>query len=127
MVTQNNSRGGDRTVHGLSGLSASPVIVDWPQEQFDDSSPVDDSAAVDSLPAPVLPSIDSEPPQNPVGEASAVCLPQSPDEPEVTLCDRCGCSRMKDIPIHGGRSIRRDCARCGRFKNFSVWYGEQKA
>jgi hypothetical protein len=27
------------------------------------------------------------------------------------------------VEIHGGRSIRRDCADCGAFIEFQVWYG----
>lgn len=30
-------------------------------------------------------------------------------------CSRCGCAQYIDVAIHGGRSTRRDCARCGRF------------
>lgn len=36
---------------------------------------------------------------------------------------RCGSASWHDVPIHGGRSIRRDCGRCGRFIRFSLWYG----
>lgn len=35
----------------------------------------------------------------------------------------CGSDRWVDIPIHGGQSVRRDCARCDRFGGFVVWYG----
>jgi len=37
---------------------------------------------------------------------------------------RCGSTQWRDIPIHGGRSIRRDCAACKRFLEFAVWYGK---
>lgn len=36
-------------------------------------------------------------------------------------CLRCGSEEHIDVPIHGGRSIRRDCARCHQTKGFSVW------
>ena len=39
---------------------------------------------------------------------------------------RCGSTRFRDVPIHGGRSVRRDCAACGRFLGFPVWYGETR-
>jgi len=35
---------------------------------------------------------------------------------------RCGATTWRDVLIHGGRSIRRDCATCGRFLDFPVWY-----
>ena len=38
-------------------------------------------------------------------------------------CDRCGYLGVVDVPIHDGRSTRRDCARCHRFRCFSKWYG----
>lgn len=41
----------------------------------------------------------------------------------TTPCHRCGATTWSDTPIHGGRSVRRDCARCGRFVDFPVWYG----
>ncbi len=36
---------------------------------------------------------------------------------------RCGSTGYRDIPIHKGQSLRRDCAKCGRFIRFEVWYG----
>lgn len=38
-------------------------------------------------------------------------------------CNRCGNATGGDVPIHQGRSTRRDCARCGRTMGFPVWYG----
>jgi hypothetical protein len=35
----------------------------------------------------------------------------------------CGSTATHDVAIHGGRSTRRDCAKCGRFQSFPVWYG----
>ena len=50
--------------------------------------------------------------------------PAAPVEMEK-IC-RCGSTRHRDVPIHNGRSARRDCARCGRFLGFPVWYGAEK-
>ena len=36
-------------------------------------------------------------------------------------CDKCGRTEDIDRPIHGGRSVRRDCAACGRTKGFPIW------
>lgn len=36
-------------------------------------------------------------------------------------CDRCGSDQYEDFPIHGGQSIRRDCAQCGLTLGFSKW------
>ena len=41
-------------------------------------------------------------------------------------CDRCRSTEYRDVSIHGGRSVRRDCARCGRFLDFPVWYGVRR-
>ena len=35
---------------------------------------------------------------------------------------RCGSTTWRDVPIHDGRSIRRDCGRCGRFICFPIWH-----
>jgi hypothetical protein len=44
------------------------------------------------------------------------------DERATPAC-RCGSTTWRDVPIHDGQSIRRDCGRCGRFINFPIWYG----
>ncbi len=41
-------------------------------------------------------------------------------------CRNCGSTEFADIPIHNGRSVRRDCANCKRFIDFPVWYGESE-
>lgn len=43
-------------------------------------------------------------------------------KPTKPVC-RCGSTVWRDVPIHGGQSIRRDCARCSRFVGFTVWHG----
>ena len=48
---------------------------------------------------------------------------QLPQPAGVDCCDRCGSTETVDQPIHGGASTRRDCAACGRFRKFVVWYG----
>lgn len=42
--------------------------------------------------------------------------------PPAAVC-RCGSTKWRDVPIHGGQTIRRDCARCGRFIDFPLWHG----
>ncbi|QDV77015.1 hypothetical protein [Botrimarina mediterranea] len=46
-------------------------------------------------------------------------------DPEAPRCDRCDGVAFVDVPIHGGASVRRDCANpnCNRFAGFPVWYG----
>jgi hypothetical protein len=41
----------------------------------------------------------------------------------VDRCDRCRSTETVDQPIHGGASVRRDCAACGRFRAFARWHG----
>ncbi len=41
----------------------------------------------------------------------------------LDVCDRCGATAHDDIPIHGGQSMRRDCAFCHRFLGWPRWYG----
>jgi hypothetical protein len=36
----------------------------------------------------------------------------------------CGCTEGEYHAIHGGRSVRPDCAKCWRFICFSIWGGE---
>ena len=42
--------------------------------------------------------------------------------PAKLVC-RCGSTMWLDVAIHDGQSTRRDCARCGRFIEFSRWKG----
>ena len=37
---------------------------------------------------------------------------------------RCGSTAWRDVPIHDGESVRRDCDNCGRFIEFPIWYGK---
>lgn len=57
--------------------------------------------------------------------APAVPAPtcEAPAKPAKAVC-RCGSTTWRDVPIHGGQSVRRDCGRCGRFMEFPVWYGK---
>ena len=48
--------------------------------------------------------------------------PRWPAQPSSAEC-RCGSRKTVDVLIHGGQSVRRDCACCGRFIAFMVWYG----
>ncbi len=56
---------------------------------------------------------------------------QTPDrdtpDPKASLvnCPRCGTTVARDVPIHEGASVRRDCTRCGRTLSFPVWYGKE--
>lgn len=47
----------------------------------------------------------------------------SQPEPTSPACRRCGSVRFRDVRIHGGQSVRRDCGRCGLFWQFVLWYG----
>ncbi|MBX3426610.1 MAG: hypothetical protein KF688_13095 [Pirellulales bacterium] len=40
---------------------------------------------------------------------------------DATAVCRCGSTAWRDVVIHGGQSVRRDCAICGRFANFPIW------
>jgi hypothetical protein len=37
----------------------------------------------------------------------------------------CGSTEVAGFPIHSGKSVRCDCAKCGRFISFPVWYGKR--
>lgn len=43
-----------------------------------------------------------------------------------TICQRCGSIEHVEIPIHEGKAVRRDCAKCGRFITFPLWKGTKK-
>lgn len=42
----------------------------------------------------------------------------------VDRCGRCRSTDTVDQTIHDGRSVRRDCAVCGRFRKFVIWNGD---
>lgn len=44
--------------------------------------------------------------------------------PMQTPCRRCGGADACAVVIHEGASIRRDCARCGAFRDFPIWLDE---
>ena len=73
--------------------------------------------------APAMPVWAALPPRTPEPQQSAtVVVP-----PEITgqQCPRCRGREFVDVSIHGGQSVRRDCARCNRFIEFPVWYGQK--
>ena len=42
-------------------------------------------------------------------------------------CPKCKGTEFVDVPIHGGRSVRRECRHCHRFLKFVAWYGGASA
>ena len=63
--------------------------------------------------------------QTTIFEDRAAKAVTTPSMPPQFVCDRCGFDKFVDVPIHGGTSTRRDCARCGLMACFPVWYGEE--
>ena len=49
--------------------------------------------------------------------------PAGPSPDGIDRCGRCGSTETVDSTIHDGASVRRDCAACGRFWKFTLWYG----
>jgi hypothetical protein len=45
-----------------------------------------------------------------------------PNTSKNAVC-RCGSTAWRDVLIHDGQSLRRDCGRCGRFLGWPIWYG----
>jgi hypothetical protein len=41
-----------------------------------------------------------------------------------TRCDHCGSADYREVDIHSGLSIRRDCTQCNRTLGFAKWYGQ---
>jgi hypothetical protein len=46
-----------------------------------------------------------------------------PLEIDAPRCSGCRSLEFVDVPIHGGESARRDCARCHHTAGFPLWYG----
>ena len=59
-------------------------------------------------------------PESYPAQLSPIC--DAPAKPPKAVC-RCGSMTWRDVPIHNGQSVRRDCRKCGRFIDFPVWYG----
>ena len=60
-------------------------------------------------------------------EADGYLRPRTPGashQPHTGECPHCGPIALRDVPIHGGQSLRRDCGRVGRFRDFPCWYGK---
>jgi len=55
--------------------------------------------------------------------ALPVAALDAPAKATKPVC-RCGSTAWRDVPIHDGQSIRRDCGRCRRFLDFVVWHGK---
>jgi hypothetical protein len=51
-----------------------------------------------------------------------------PKLPKPKPVCRCGSTTWRDVVLshtpHNGTTIRRDCAGCGRFLDFPLWYGK---
>ncbi|WP_146449869.1 TubC N-terminal docking domain-related protein [Bythopirellula polymerisocia] len=54
---------------------------------------------------------------------SGFLKPVTQPQQSRSIC-RCSGTTWRDVAIHGGQSVRRDCGRCGRFLSFPVWYGK---
>lgn len=61
--------------------------------------------------------------RRPVKATLDTCQIIDPTTTTEQIC-RCSSTTWRDVPIHNGRSLRRDCDNCGRFIDFSVWYGK---
>lgn len=46
---------------------------------------------------------------------------------QTEVCTRCGGTTFDDVRIHGGHSVRRDCAACGLVSSFPKWHGQSQA
>lgn len=59
-------------------------------------------------------------------DTSPLNSPQAAPSPAPTAgACRCGCMTWTDVAIHGGGSTRRDCAACGRFREYVRWHGRR--
>jgi len=112
-----------------------PSRSQWPPAWLAESS---------ATPARAVPVTDAEPPVADIAEQSSIdsahelaTMPVVSERQPYGLlsprpraqrihgqCKRCGATRYYDVPIHGGQSTRRDCARCDRFIEFPIWHGK---
>ncbi len=47
-------------------------------------------------------------------------------EPQENPCRRCGNRKTYLAILHAGESLRRDCAKCGRFYDFPSWHNREE-
>ena len=47
--------------------------------------------------------------------------------PSLARCTNCNSTEFLDIPIHDGRSVRRDCVKCGHTLTFPIWEPAQES
>lgn len=40
------------------------------------------------------------------------------------ICRRCCGKHYRDVEIHNGETLRRDCGNCGAFRDFVLWHGQ---
>jgi hypothetical protein len=72
---------------------------------------------------PAEPTPPTPPVKATVSASSLTPLAEPVPLPSGPVCRRHPLAGVVDVLIHGGRSARRDCARCGRFVAFTTWYG----
>ena len=93
----------------------------WPPAWLSTPSPATPPATSDPIP----PADAANEPQ--ANEPQATAPPAdtaiAPAPAAVPRCRKCGSTEFRDVPIHDGRSVRRDCAKCGRFLAFPLWHG----
>lgn len=90
-----------------------------------DASDFDSASAPDAEPAPTTEKRTHRMSQELRGWVEATPDTWQNTDPAIAaeeIC-RCGSLTWRDVPIHHGRSVRRDCGRCGRFLSFPNWYG----
>jgi hypothetical protein len=71
-----------------------------------------------------------------LGPTQAFDVDDAPDTEPAPVSDQtfsagsvcpCGSTSWRDLTIHDGQSLRRDCGRCGRFVGWPLWYGRRGA
>jgi hypothetical protein len=116
----------ENTYRAYSALDRGPSRPTiWPPAWLTAPEPASSEAAAEL--AEELPDIQSEPPASPTAARSPHEVPAGRNlvEQRVAygpIC-RCGSRHTTDTPIHGGRDLRRDCARCRCFISFPTWNG----
>lgn len=101
----------------LSGWVAEPVLS--PQKAETERQPAQSEAKISTAQAGLMQSLWNAEPRW-ADELTGIAGQSDASDAELCLC---GSTAYRDVPIHDEQSIRRDCARCGRFLCFPTWYG----